>query len=196
MAEADRAEVERLPVTSVARTLLDLAVVVGPKRLERALDQAERLRIFDLAEVEELLERNRGHNGRSRLRRAISRYQYPEFTRSGLERDFLALIRKAGLPRPSVNTFVAGYEVDMLWEPQRLAVEIDSYEFHGTRRSFEEDRLRDEDLKTAGIDVIRVTGKRIAEDGDLLVKRLAALLKRRDSTKSKSAFDVGTSIRP
>jgi very-short-patch-repair endonuclease len=103
----------------------------------------------------------------------------PAFTRSELERTFVELVRKAGLPTPSVNAVVAGYEVDILWRAERFGVELDTYEFHGTRAAFERDRRRHEDLKFQGIEIVRVTGQRIDRERELVVRRIGELLNRR-----------------
>ncbi len=113
-----------------------------------------------------MLARNRGHHGASRLRRAIDLYAPPPFTRSGLERRFLVLLAEAGIPRPVTASNVAGYELDVYWPDLRFAVELDVFETHGTRRSFEQDRMRDEDLKLAGVELTRVTGRRLEREPD------------------------------
>ena len=107
----DRASSEGVPVTAVPRTLLDFAAV-DPWFLPRALDRAERLGLLDLIAIDALVSRSRGFRGVARLREALSIYRIPGFTRSGLERRFLGLVHDAGLPRPSTNLFVAGYELD------------------------------------------------------------------------------------
>jgi hypothetical protein len=145
----DRALVAGIPVTAVPRTLLDLAAILRPGLLERALARAEENR-FDLSSVGDLLARSVGHPGRRKLRRALELYQPSPFTRSELELRFLRLVEGAGLPKPRTAHNVAGYELDAYWPQERFAVELDVYETHGGRLSFEADRLRQEDLKLAG----------------------------------------------
>jgi very-short-patch-repair endonuclease len=168
-----------MPVTSIPRTLLDLAAVLAPARLDRVLDLSERLYLFDLRALDALLGRTYGHRGHGRLRRALLAYREPSFTRSELERAFLELVRRAGLPRPSVNFFVAGQEIDMYWRHERFGVELDGYEFHRTRAAFERDRRRQEDLKLAGVEIVRLTSRRIEREPDQVVHRLHVLLARR-----------------
>ena len=175
----DLALCERIPTTSVARTLLDLAAVLRGRQLERALRRAEELRVFDLRAVERLLPHVSGHAGAGRLRRAMGIYRDPAFVRSDLEGDFLARVLDAGLPRPATNVFVAGFELDAYWERERFAVELDTYRFHGGRLSFEEDRLRQEDLKLAGIEMVRITGARFEREPAEVLRRLATHLARR-----------------
>ena len=159
LSKADRGAIEGIPVTAVPRTLLDLAAVLAPERFKRVLERSEELRLFDLGAVDELLARSVGHPGHGRFRGALAIYRDdPAVTRSELERRFLALVRKAGLPVPATNCNVAGYELDAYWERERFAVELDVYATHGSRAAFEADRLRQEELKLAGIEMTRVTG--------------------------------------
>jgi very-short-patch-repair endonuclease len=170
----DHAVREGIPVTSLARTLLDLAAV-APTRLDRALEQSERMKLFDLAAVDSLLARIRGHAGAGRLRAALAIYRPSPFTRSELERRFLELVREAGLPTPSVNAFVAGHEVDALWMDHALVVELDGYEHHRSRAAFERDRRRDLELRLAGFEVLRLTWQRVANEPAVVAKQLRSL---------------------
>ena len=161
------------------RTLLDLAAILPSARLDRAIQRSEERSLFDLRPMDALLARAGGHHGAGRLRRALALYRPPPFTRSGLERRFLALVRRAGLPSPSTGYNVAGYELDVYWEAERFAVELDVYETHGSRASFESDRLRQENLKLAGVEMIRVTGHRLDREPTVAIERVAQLLKQR-----------------
>ena len=176
---ADAASHEGIPVTSVARTLLDVAGVLSPPRLERALEQAERLQRLDLHRLQETMSGCLGHRGVRRLGAALDLYREPVATRSELERAFLDLIRSAGLARPSVNVQVAGHEVDFLWRDEGIAVELDGFEFHGTRAAFERDRARDHDLQMEGIQVVRLTWRRLQDEGAEVAERLGAGLRQR-----------------
>jgi hypothetical protein len=178
--ELDVTQIDGIPVTALARTLLDLAWILRPERFERVLRRAEELGLFDLGPIEELLGRCGHHPGANLLRRALDIYRdEPEFTRSGLEREFLKLVKKAGLPTPSMNFVVAGFELDAYWEAQRFAVELDVYETHGTRHAFETDRKREDDLLLIGVETIRVTGPRLRREPKATVERVAAHLERR-----------------
>lgn len=175
----DRAIHEQIPVTALPRTLLDMAATVRPRQLERMIERSEQLGVFDLPAVDSLLGRIKGHHGCGRLRRALRAYSDPAFTRSELERHFLELVRRAGLPRPSVNVFIAGCELDIYWQEERFAVELDSWEYHRTRAAFERDRVRQEDLKLAGIEMTRVTATRVRLEPEAVIARLRKLLAQR-----------------
>jgi hypothetical protein len=137
------------------------------------------LRLFDLPAFEAVLDRNRGHRGAGPLRRALAIYEPPPFTRSGLERRFLELVALAGFPKPTTGYNEAGHELDVYWPELRFAVELGVFETHGTRLSFEEDSVRQEDLKLAGVEMIRITGVRLAREPEQVMGRLRTLLARR-----------------
>jgi hypothetical protein len=175
--ERDRDEREGILVTSLARTLLDLAATLSPARLDRVLERSEELGLFDLGSIDDLLARFTHHRGAGKLRMALAIHRPdPTFTRSNLERRFLALAKAAGLPAPSTNFNVAGFELDAYWERERFAVELDVFETHGTRAAFERDRLRQEDLKLAGVEVVRITGPRLDREQERVMERLGELL--------------------
>jgi very-short-patch-repair endonuclease len=180
LAAEDRGEREGLPVTSVPRTLLDLAIRSRPDQLDRHLERAEELDLLDVHAVEALLDRAGGHRGRGRLRRALALYEPdPAFTRSRFERSFQRHIRAAGLSAPAMNFNVAGFELDAYWPQYRFAVELDLFETHGTRAAFERDRLRQEQLKLLGVEMIRITRPRLQREPEAVIANLAALLERR-----------------
>ena len=144
-----------------------------------ALPRAKRLGLLDLIAIDAMLARGRGLRGAARLRLALERYRTRAFTRSDLELDFLALVRRARLPTPSTNLFIAGYELDAYWSDLRFAVELDTYDYHGDEISFEEDRIRQEDLKLIGIEMIRITGQRMEREPGAVASRLRRHLERR-----------------
>jgi very-short-patch-repair endonuclease len=173
----DRARCNGFPVTSVARSLLDLAATIDPQRLTRIVEQAERLEILDLIAIDSLLARSRGRRGCRALRAVLVDYlPSAHDTRTELERKLLALCRDAGLPLPHLNVIVEGFEVDMAWPEHRLVVELDSFEFHRTRAAFERDRARDIALKLAGWDSIRITHRRLSREPRAAIEELRALL--------------------
>jgi Transcriptional regulator, AbiEi antitoxin len=170
---------ERLATTTFSRTLLDIATTCPLKRLERIVERADRLGILDLIEVDSTLARHPGCQGSPRLRQTLNLYREPVFARAPTERRFLALVLKAGLPRPAINIFVAGHEIDAYWQRERFAVELDGWDTHRTRAAFERDPLRLEELKLAGIDSTRITARRIEREPGRVAKRLHQLLANR-----------------
>jgi hypothetical protein len=180
LAPEDRREREGIPVTSVPRSLMDLAIRSQPQQLDRLLERTEELGLFDLHALQDVLDRAGGHRGRGRLRRALALYQPdPAFTRSRFEKDFRRRARRAGIPAPSMNFNAHGYELDAYWPDLRFAVELDLFETHGTRAAFERDHLRQEELKLRGIEMVRITRPRFQRDPDAVMRNLAALLERR-----------------
>jgi very-short-patch-repair endonuclease len=177
--DPDRAVVDRIPVTAVPRTLLDMAGAIRFDWLERMVERSEELGLFDLRAVEGLLARTIGHHGHARLRRAVALYKPTSFTRSGLEKRWLELVLAAGFPQPRTNYVEEGFELDCYWPEYRFAVELDVFETHGTRAAFERDRKRQEDLLLAGIASTRVTGPRLEQEPDEVVRRVARLLAQR-----------------
>ena len=174
--EDERTVVDGIPVTTVARTLLDLAEVVDRRQVERAFEEAERRRLFDLRALETLARRHHGRRGLGVINELLAEATQPPATRSELERRFLDLCREAGLPQPQVNTLVAGFEVDMAWPEARLVVELDGHEFHRTRAAFERDRARDAALQVAGHRVLRVTDRRLTRERGAVVDAVRALI--------------------
>jgi hypothetical protein len=178
--EADRVICERIPVTSVARTVLDLAVDRSARDIRRQIQRGDDLKVFDLREMRALLARSNGHHGQAKVEAALDGFRPDHvFTRSGLERRFLEVVRGAGLPEPAMNLFVEGFEIDAYWAGHRFGVELDVYETHGSRLSFEEDRERDDALLLAGIETTRVTGPRLDREPGAVVDSLRRHLARR-----------------
>ena len=157
LTEADVTRHWGLPVTTVARTLADLAPVLAPAALTRAVNDARLARVLSLDDLP------------PRLRPG----QTERPTRSASEDAFLRFIDRYQLPRPEVNAVVAGYEVDMLWRPQALIAELDGRQHE---LQFETDREKDADLLTAGHRVIRVTWERLTERPATEAARFHALL--------------------
>lgn len=179
LAAQDRAEVGGLPLTSVARTLLDLAAVLRPDDLRRPIENAERHRVFDLASLDDLLSRAHGHRGAGALRRALDNHDPRHLlTRSELEILALAFLDGHRLPRPEVNVKLGPFEVDLLWRHVPLVGELDSWEFHRTREAFERDRARDRFLAARGVQVIRLTHRALTTRASRTAAEIAAALAR------------------
>jgi very-short-patch-repair endonuclease len=160
-----------IAVTKPARTLIDLADVAPRRTLERALDEAEYLRLDCTG-----LAPRHGRRGSGVLSSVLAVHSPGSTrTRSDMEEMFLALCDKHGLPRPEVNVYVEGYECDFVWREQRLIVETDGGAAHGTRRARERDPLRDGDLMIAGWRVWRITYERLLREPDGVAEQLIGL---------------------
>jgi predicted transcriptional regulator of viral defense system len=171
-----------IPVTSLARTILDLAADSRERTVRRFIRRADDDKTFDLRAMEDLLARTKGHRGQAKVRAALEIYdETPVFTRSDLEKRFYEAVTAAGLPAPSMNSFVEGHEIDAYWPDHRFGVELDIYETHGSRLSFEEDRERDDELLHAGIETTRVTGPRLAREPGAVVESVRRHLARRSA---------------
>jgi very-short-patch-repair endonuclease len=167
-----------LPITSPARTLLDITGLVSERELERALDEGLVNRIVRAKEVRDVLARTRGRHGASLLANLLDGRAGSTVTRSQAEERFLALVRDAELPMPEVNARVHGYEVDFLWREQGVAVEVDGYRYHSTRSAFERDSAKGAKLTAAGLHVMRVTWLQMDHEPLAVVARLSQALVR------------------
>ena len=169
----ERAEVDGFPVTSVERTLIDIAPTVRPDRLEQAVEQAVRMNRLDFGAFGQ----NRGKRGTANLHALIAQFDplAPQ-TNPGIEREFLRLIKTYRLPKPKANAPAGPYVVDFLWEPQKLIVELDSLEHHRRPAVFEADRKRDIDLQGLGYTVLRITHRRLKQEPAAVARELRYFL--------------------
>ncbi len=172
---ADVGEVDGVPVTSVPRTLIDLAAILDETRLERAVHEAEVLRILDYHALESMLAGAAGRRGTGTLRRVLGAPD-PGVTRSDLEIRFLELCRSHELPTPKLNARVGGFEVDAVWATSRVVVELDGAAFHDTRRAFLTDRRRDAALAASGYVVVRLTWDRVTREAPGVASELRRIL--------------------
>ena len=169
-----------LPVTSPARTLLDIAVSATDRQLEIAFDRGIVERILKPSHVVDVLDRAGGHRGRARLGALLARESDAStMTSSEIEERMLALIRDAGLPVPKVNFPFGPYKLDFYWPDARFALEVDGYRFHSSRYRFERDRRKDNDLRRAGIEVMRTVAREIKERSYALIADVTRSLARR-----------------
>ena len=176
----DRIAVSGIPCISVARAILDLAGTRPMREVRNAITRAEVLRIFDLAEMDELLGRSHGRRGVARMRLLISEHDpRTELAKQELERRFLTLCRRLGIPLPEVNVPIdLGDEqltVDFLWRQHGRIVETDGHREHGTPTAFEEDRRRDQRLALAGWQVNRCTWRQVVNESPELIQILYSL---------------------
>lgn len=166
-----------VPITTPARTLLDLAGIVAPRELERALAEALARGLTRELAIRKVVECHPVAPGVGVLRALLDAGD-PARTRSEAEERFLALIRQTGLPRPRVNSRVEGLEVDFFWPAEGLVVEIDGHAFHGSLAAVERDRRRDARLIAAGYRVLRFTWQQITEEPFDTIAALAQALVR------------------
>lgn len=177
--EEDVTTLRGIPVTTVARTLVDLAGVVPRDHLARALKEAARRNVLDLTAIEATLDRTRGRRGpgHAALSQAIEEHTALGLstTRSSLEDAFRRLLRGAGLPFPTTNAHIEGLEVDAIWHGRRIAVELDGWAHHHTREAFQRDRERDATLTVAGWTVLRFTHHDVVRRPDRVLRTLRRL---------------------
>ncbi len=171
----DIATVDGIPVTSVARTILDLAGVLDEDQLLQVIEEGDRLGTFDLRAMERAMARRPKSRGIAQLRHILADYRDAPDLRSKLERDFFALIKRAQLPPPQLNTMVAGFLVDVCWPQWRLVVELDGRGFHARRRAFETDRIKDARFQRHRYRILRITYKRVHEQPDAVLADILAL---------------------
>lgn len=161
-------------VTIPARTVLDIAPRYKGKRLSRMVNDALRTPYLHTGDLADVLNRNPLHPGAKRLAPLVR-----EPTNSPLEDDFLEFARRYGLPAPTTNTYLLGYEIDVLYPRERVIVEVDSAEYHLDRQSFERDRKRDVVMLAAGVATVRITDERMKQEPEQEADRLLAILEAR-----------------
>ena len=183
----DRALVHGIPVTSLARTLVDLGDVVPPTHVRSAFVAAERRQLIDMTAIDATLERVSGRRRGARVLTELLRAYDPRWsqTRSGLELAMLDLLAAHGLPPAEVNAWVGGrYLADILWTDHRLVVEVDSDRYHQTPSACRADRRRDHDLRRVGYCVVRIGEHELADEPQAAAASI------------RQALDAPTSARP
>jgi very-short-patch-repair endonuclease len=158
-------------VTTPARTVLDTAPRLTGKRLSRFVNDALRTPYLHVAHLADVLNRNPNHPATKRI---LPYVRTP--TNSPLEDDFVEFARRYGLPKPTTNTYLLGYEIDVLYPRERVIVEVDGYEFHSDRDSFERDRKRDVVMLAAGVVTVRITKDRMQDEPEEEAGRLRSIL--------------------
>jgi very-short-patch-repair endonuclease len=174
-----RSEVTRcrgIPITSVARTVADLAGELEPLQLESVVAEAERRRTVKRRELEAAAQLAGRRHGAARLRELLRQEHDPALLRYDTEKRFLELVRAAGLPTPDHNVPFGAYELDTVWRAARLVVELDGFEFHRTRAAFERDRARDAELQASGLAVLRFTWRQVRYQPELVLARVVRTL--------------------
>lgn len=168
---------DRIPVTSLPRTLLDVAGSIGRRHLREAYIAAQRDELIDPYELQRVLDNAGPKRGAGVLRRlAEEDMSRLKRTKSPLEGGFLDFCRRHGIPEPIPNAVVHGYEVDAFWPHANLVVELDSWEWHRDREAFERDRAKIGDLRLFGVDVVPVTSRRMMNNPTQLARILRSAL--------------------
>lgn len=173
---------ERIPVTTVPRTVLDLASTSTVDDVEVAIRQVEFLRLYDKLSLPHLLDRYPGRRGAARVRLALARIEaLPNGrVRSPLEKKFLPFLRSHRLPRPRLNDWIVlgekRFQVDCHWVGTGQIVELDSWQAHGTRTAHRNDRARDRALRVAGYQVTRITWSQLDDEPEAIAADLRQLL--------------------
>ena len=160
--------VDSIPVTTVPRTILDLAAVASRRQLEQALNEMEVQGLTDRLSVPDLLARYPRRRGSVVLRTLLNEgAESRGVTKNDFEERFVSLLDSHRLPRPLFNADVSVggrfFSVDCLWRKEHLIVELDGRAVHGTRRAFEADRERDRQLMLAGWRVMRITWRQLCD---------------------------------
>jgi len=180
----ERAAEEGIPVTSVHRTLFDLAVTVSVDEVVAMIKEAEYLQRWDRLSLPGLLDRYPGKRGSRKLRFALRRLKEepPGRKRSKLEERFAPFLRRHHLPLPRFNDWILlgpkRYQVDCHWPDRRLIVELDGWEGHSSRSAFQDDRSRDRKLKVADFSVLHITWSQLDVEPEALASDLRQILLR------------------
>lgn len=172
----DRTTVARIPVTSVARTLFDLAEIVDEEKLARVFEEADRLSLLRLRDLEAVCARSFGRRALRPIRHLIETGWMAEDTQSPLEDQVLDLCREYELPPPVTGALVLGKEVDAYWPAAKLTAEADSWKHHGHRAAFERDRDRDAAMQVGGYRVLRLTHRRMKREPEAIANQIRHLL--------------------
>jgi very-short-patch-repair endonuclease len=186
----ERAVDEGIPVTSVHRTIFDLAASVSVDEVVAMIKEAEYLNRWDRLSLPDLLERYLGKRGSQKVRFALNRITEapPGRTRSKLEQRFAPFLRRHRLSLPRFNDWILlgpkRYQVDCHWPDLRQIVELDGWEGHSTRFAFQDDRARDRALHAAGFSVVHLTWAQLDSEPTQVAADLRALLGRCTSTST------------
>ena len=173
---------EGIPTTTVPRTVLDFAATTSIDDVEVAIRQVEFLRLYDPLSLLDLIERYPGRRGTAGVRVALTRIEALPAgrVRSPLETKFLPFLRRHRLPRPRLNDWIMvgekRFQVDCHWVDTGEIVELDSWQAHGTRSGFREDRARDRALRAAGYGVTRISWSQLDDEPEAIASDLRRLL--------------------
>jgi predicted transcriptional regulator of viral defense system len=179
-------KVRGIPVTTIERTLLDVAATGRPGDLTKALERAEELRVLDLRKLRAQIRRSRGQRGVARLRAAVDALEPadPRLIRSKLEKGVLRLIKQHKLPEPQVNLWLYEWEVDLHWPDLRVAIELDGWQSHKTKAARDRDYDRDLGLARHGYVTHRISWDQYCDKRADVVAALETILRPRDAPRT------------
>ena len=163
-----------LRITTIARTVCDLAATESARATEQAFQEALYRRIVTTRAIEAVIAREPTRRGSPIIRALLDD---PRLTRSEKERKILKLIDQAELPKPLTNVRVHGYLADVYWPSHGLVLEFDGWDAHGHRLAFESNRKRDQVMVAAGLRVLRVTDRHLVHEPIALTARIAQALR-------------------
>jgi very-short-patch-repair endonuclease len=166
-----------IPVTGVVRTLLDLATILDPRRIERAVNEADRLDLIDPEALRAALEHRGGQEGVARLRGLLDQRTF-RLTDSELERRFLPIVDSIGLPRPNTRQHLNGFRVDFFWPELGLVVECDGLRYHRTPAQQARDQVRDQSHTASGLVPLRFTHEQVRYRPNHVRRTLLAVARR------------------
>jgi hypothetical protein len=179
----DVTELQKIPVTTVSRTLVDLAALLPPEALARACHEAGILHGTTPNQVDAVLNRRPQSPGAAALRTVL--HGDVHVTLSRLERRFLARLKAAGLPLPQTNRPAGGRRVDCRWPAHRLTIELDGYRYHRSRHAWEQDRRREREARLRGDEFRRYTYGDVFEGPRFMLGDLGRLLRRPSPARSR-----------
>lgn len=183
LSRRDFAVCDGIPVTTVVRTLLDLATTLSVSQIERAMNEADKLGLVSPETLRSSLEHYGGQPGVGRLRQLLDTRTF-RLTDSELERRFLALVGNAGLPMPTTGQHVSGFKVDFYWAELSLVVETDGLTYHRTPAQQARDRVRDQAHTAAGLTQLRFTHAQVRFEAEQVAKTLQAVVRRLESSRA------------
>ena len=166
-----------IPVTSPTRTLIDLAGRASQARIERAVNVADRDNLIDPERLRAAIAERPGLRGVPALRGLLDRRTFV-LTDSELERRFLPLAKRAGLPLPETGMLLNGFKVDFYWRELGLVVETDGLRYHRTAAQQHRDRERDQAHTAAGLTPLRFTHAQVAYEPEAVLTTLSAVARR------------------
>jgi predicted transcriptional regulator of viral defense system len=161
-----------IPVTTPVQTLIDLSLRLDRRGIERAINEADKYDLVHPPALRRALDERSGERGVAPLRQILDRRTF-RLTKEELERRFLPLAAKVGLPIPLTGQFVNEFEVDFYWPDLGLVVETDGLRYHRTPAEQARDRLRDQAHTAAGLTQLRFTHEQVRYEPEYVTRILA-----------------------